>query len=74
MLLEDAPIGTIHSFFSRLISPHLTILGEPINDDIVTDAQRETLRIDALMLSGDYPPTLPDSQRRTLNCFRANTP
>ncbi len=48
MLLEDAPIGTIHSFFSRLISPHLTTLGEPINDDIVTDAQRETLRIDAI--------------------------
>ena len=48
MLLEDAPIGTIHSFFSRLIAPYLTTLGEPINDDIVTDAQRETLRIDAI--------------------------
>lgn len=48
MLLEDAPIGTIHSFFSRLIAPHLTSLGEPINDNIVTDAQRETLRIDAI--------------------------
>ena len=48
MLLEDAPIGTIHSFFSRLIAPHLATLGEPINDDIVTDAQRETLRIDAI--------------------------
>ena len=48
MLLEDAPIGTIDSFFSRLVKPHLPTLGDTTESEIVTDAQRETLIIEAI--------------------------
>ena len=43
MLLEDAPIGTIDSFFTRLIKPHLASLGELMDAEIVTDAERGAL-------------------------------
>ena len=48
MLLEDAPIGTIDSFFTRLIKPHLASLGELMDAEIVTDAQRGTLEMDTI--------------------------
>ena len=48
MLLEDAPIGTIDSFFTRLIRPHLASLGELMDVEIVTDAQRGTLEMDTI--------------------------
>ena len=48
MLLEDAPIGTIDSFFTRLIRPHLASLGELMDAEIVTDAQRGTLEMDTI--------------------------
>ena len=48
MLLEDAPIGTIDSFFTRLIKPHLASLGELMDAEIVTDAERGTLEMDTI--------------------------
>ena len=39
-LLEDAPIGTIDSFFKQLIAPYLSMLGDEISPEIVSDAQR----------------------------------
>ena len=43
MLLEDAPIGTIDSFFTRLVSPHRALLGLDMTDEQVSDTQRISL-------------------------------
>ena len=43
MLLEDAPIGTIDSFFNQLVAPYRSYLGDDFGDDVVTDS--EILRI-----------------------------
>ena len=43
MLLEDAPIGTIDSFFNQLVSPYRSYLGDEFGDDVVTES--EILRI-----------------------------
>ena len=67
MLLEDAPIGTIDSFFTRLIRPHLASLGELMDAEIVTDAQREHWKWTPLMHSGHFHPTRIISHTLTLN-------
>ncbi len=43
MLLEDAPIGTIDSFFNQLVAPYRSYLGDEFGEDIVTES--EILRI-----------------------------
>ena len=43
MLLEDAPIGTIDSFFTRLVSPYRALLGIDVTDDQISDSQRVSL-------------------------------
>ena len=39
-LLEDAPIGTIDSFFNQLISPYRGYLGDFNSKDIISDTSR----------------------------------
>ncbi len=43
MLLDEAPIGTIDSFLSRLVTAHRNLLGERPTHDQVSDAQRVLL-------------------------------
>ena len=43
MLLDEAPIGTIDSFLSRLVTAHRNQLGERPTHDQVSDAQRVLL-------------------------------
>ena len=38
MLLEDAPIGTIDSFFNQLVSPYRSYLGDEFGEDVVTES------------------------------------
>lgn len=40
MLLEDAPIGTIDSFFNQLIGPYRGMLGDSLGNDVVSEAER----------------------------------
>ena len=40
MLLEDAPIGTIDSFFNQLVTPYRSLLGDTLGHDVVTEAGR----------------------------------
>ncbi len=42
-LLEDAPIGTIDSFLSGLVSPQLSLVSADPSSDLVSDAQRPVL-------------------------------
>ena len=42
-LLEDAPIGTIDSFLSGLVSPHLATVSDDPSSELVSDAQRPVL-------------------------------
>ena len=39
-LLEDAPIGTIDSFFNQLISPYRAYLGDFNSKDVISDTNR----------------------------------
>ena len=39
-LLEDAPIGTIDSFFNQLISPYKGYLGDSFSKEVVSDTSR----------------------------------
>lgn len=43
MLVEDAPIGTIDSFFNQLVAPFRSLLGDELGDDVVTES--DILRI-----------------------------
>lgn len=47
-LLDDAPIGTIDSFFNQLISPYRGILGESLTQDYISDSSRILLTESAL--------------------------
>ena len=47
-MLEDAPIGTIDSFFSRLIAPWRADLSQRPTDEIISDAERHVLLEQAL--------------------------
>ena len=47
-LLEDAPIGTIDSFFTRLISPYKGYLGDSFSKDVISDTSRILLVESAL--------------------------
>ena len=47
-LLEDAPIGTIDSFFNQLVSPFRGLLGDALSRENVSDATRIILIEDAL--------------------------
>ena len=47
-LLEDAPIGTIDSFFSQLITPYRGILGNSLNYEQMTGSERIMLKDSAL--------------------------
>ena len=39
--LEDAPVGTIDSFFNQLVSPFKNLLGDAYSQDKISDAARE---------------------------------
>ena len=43
MLLEDAPIGTIDSFFSRLISSYRPLLSQRVSKEQISTAEKITL-------------------------------
>lgn len=43
MLIEDAPIGTIDSFFNQLVAPFRSILGDEFGDEVVNES--DILRI-----------------------------
>ena len=43
MLLEDAPIGTIDSFFSRLISSYRPLLSQRVSKEQISPAEKITL-------------------------------
>ena len=47
-LLDDAPIGTIDSFFNQLISPYRGILGDSITQEYISDSSRILLTESAL--------------------------
>ena len=47
-MLEDAPIGTIDSFFSRLITPWRADLSQRPTDQVIGDAERHVLLEQAL--------------------------
>lgn len=47
-LLDDAPIGTIDSFFNQLISPYRGILGDSLTQDNISDSGRILLAESAL--------------------------
>ena len=47
-LLEDAPIGTIDSFFNQLVSPYRGFLGDALSRENISDASRILLIEDAL--------------------------
>ncbi len=47
-LLEDAPIGTIDSFFNQLISPYKGYLGDSFSSEVVSDSSRILLIESAL--------------------------
>tara|TARA_B110000240_G_scaffold29642_1_gene31420 strand:+ start:6005 stop:10879 length:4875 start_codon:yes stop_codon:yes gene_type:complete len=47
-LLEDAPIGTIDSFFNQLISPYKGYLGDSFSKDVISDSSRILLIESAL--------------------------
>jgi len=47
-LLDDAPIGTIDSFFNQLISPYRGILGESITKEYISESSRILLTESAL--------------------------
>ena len=47
-LLEDAPIGTIDSFFNQLVSPFRGLLGDALSRENISDASRILLIEDAL--------------------------
>ncbi len=55
MLLEDAPIGTIDSFFRRLVSPHRSILGVEVTDEQVSESQRISLEMLAVNTAWRLP-------------------
>ena len=74
MLLEDAPIGTIDSFFTRLIKPHLASLGELMDAEIVTDAERGTLEMDTIDAFWSLHPTRIVSHTSTLNYCKPTKP
>jgi len=42
-MLEDAPIGTIDSFFARIVAPWRADLSERPTEDVVSDADRHVL-------------------------------
>ena len=39
--LEDAPVGTIDSFFNQLVSPYRGLLGDSYSSEIISDSARE---------------------------------
>ena len=47
-LLEDAPIGTIDSFFNQLVSPFRGLLGDALSRENISDASRILLIEDSL--------------------------
>jgi len=55
MLLEDAPIGTIDSFFTRLVAPHRSLLGIDVTDEQVSESQRVSLEMLAVNTAWRLP-------------------
>ena len=55
MLLEDAPIGTIDSFSTRLVSPHRAILGLDVTEEQVSESQRVSLEMLAVTTAWRLP-------------------
>lgn len=54
-LLDDAPIGTIDSFFSQLITPYIGILGNSLSHEQMTDSERVILKDTALNILWRLP-------------------
>ncbi len=54
-LLDDAPIGTIDSFFSQLITPYIGILGNSLSHEQMTDSERVILKDSALNILWRLP-------------------
>ena len=51
-LLEDAPIGTIHSFFSKIITPFLSYLGESTKSQIIENYASQAIQKKPSIYSG----------------------
>jgi len=54
-MLEDAPIGTIHSFFLRLVTPFLSYLGESTKSEIIESYASEAIRKEAIDIFWKIP-------------------
>ena len=48
MLLEDAPIGTIDSFFNQIVTPYRSILDDKLGTELVSDFQRNNINNQAI--------------------------
>ena len=57
-LLEDAPIGTIDSFFNQLVSPFRGLLGDSLSRENISDASRTLLIEDALDILWRLPSSI----------------
>ncbi|MEE2626760.1 MAG: UvrD-helicase domain-containing protein [Candidatus Thermoplasmatota archaeon] len=57
-LLEDAPIGTIDSFFNQLVSPFRGLLGDALSRENISDASRILLIEDALDILWRLPSSI----------------
>ncbi len=83
-MLEDAPIGTIDSFLSRLIAPWRADLSQRPTDEVISDAERHVLLEQALEglwrlrspgdaiaagVSGERAPSLIESRDRLARRF-----
>ncbi len=53
--LEDAPIGTIHSFFLRLVTPFLSYLGESTKSQIIENYASQAIRKEAIDIFWKIP-------------------
>ena len=48
MLIEDAPIGTIDSFFNQIVSPFRSLLDDKLGTELVSDFQRNNIHNQAI--------------------------
>ena len=57
-LLEDAPIGTIDSFFNQLVTPFRGLLGDALSRENISDASRILLVEDAMDILWRLPSSI----------------
>jgi len=48
MLIEDAPIGTIDSFFNQIVTPFRSLLDDKLGTELVSDFQRNNIHNQAI--------------------------